>query len=63
MSAGIRLVVGILVGALVALVVYYVGTDITTFHREDLLWGIIALLVWAAIAWVFYTRGPRRVVP
>lgn len=60
MSAGARLVVGILIGALVALVVYYVGTDITQFRREGLLWGVIALLIWAAIAWVFYTHPYRR---
>lgn len=43
-------VIGIVVGAIVALIVYAVGTAITQFAHEDLIWGLIALLVWIFIA-------------
>lgn len=43
-------IIGIIVGALVALLVYAVGTAISTFANEGLIWGIIAILVWALIA-------------
>jgi Na+-driven multidrug efflux pump len=43
-------VVGIIVGAIVALIVYAVGVAITQFENEGLIWGLIALLIWAAIA-------------
>lgn len=49
-------IVGIVVGALVALVVYAVGTAITAFHHEGLVWGIIALLIWGAIAFGYNGR-------
>lgn len=42
-------IVGLVVGAIVALIVYAVGTAITQFRNEDLIWGLIALLVWGAI--------------
>ena len=46
--------IGILVGALVALVVYFVGTAITSFAHESLVWGVIAIILWIVIAtqWV-----------
>lgn len=43
-------VIGIVVGAIVALIVYAVGTAITHFAHGDLIWGLIALLVWLLIA-------------
>ena len=43
-------IIGIIIGAIVALIVYVVGTAITAFRHEDLVWGLIALLIWAAIA-------------
>lgn len=48
--------IGIIVGAIVALIVYAVGTAITSFTNEGLIWGLIALLIWIAIA----TRGDLR---
>lgn len=41
---------GIVIGGLVALFVYAVGTALTSFAREGLIWGIIAVIVWIAIA-------------
>lgn len=52
-------VVAIAVGALVALLVFAVGTAITTFANGGTIWGVIALLVWGAIA--FWWRPPRNV--
>lgn len=43
-------IVGLIVGAIVALIVYAVGTAITTFQNEGLIWGLAALLIWVAIA-------------
>lgn len=43
-------VIGIIVGAIVALIVYAVGTAITDFRNEDLIWGLIAILLWVVIA-------------
>lgn len=52
-------VVGLIVGALLALLVFAVGTAITEFENERLVWGIVAVLVWGAC-----TFGWRdRVVP
>lgn len=43
-------ITGIIIGAIVALIVYLVGNAITHFHHDDLIWGLIAILVWVAIA-------------
>jgi hypothetical protein len=43
-------ILGIVVGAIVALIVYAVGTAITSFAHGGLIWGLIALLVWLLIA-------------
>lgn len=51
--------VSIIVGALVALIVYVVGTAITHFQHEQLIWGIVAILVWILVA----TRGDRIRIP
>ena len=45
--------IGIIVGAIAALIVFAVGTAITDFRNEDLIWGLIALLIWV----VFIFRG------
>lgn len=42
-------VIGLIVGAICALIVYAVGVAITSFHNESLVWSLIALLVWGAI--------------
>lgn len=52
-------VVGLVVGAICALIVYAVGTEITEFRREDLIWGLIALLVWAAFTFGWRGRDFR----
>ncbi len=43
-------VISIIVGLLLAAVVYLVGTTITTFAREDLIWGLAAVLIFLAVA-------------
>jgi hypothetical protein len=50
----------ILLALLIAVVVYIVGTTITSFHQEGLVWGLIAALVFLAIA--FGDRHNRRVL-
>lgn len=55
-SNGARLALGIVVGAIVALIVYVVGTEITSFRREDLVWGLVAILVWLVVAAAFVGR-------
>lgn len=52
-------ILGIIVGAIVALIVYAVGTAITSFANEGLVWGLIALLVWLAVA----VRGDGYLTP
>jgi multisubunit Na+/H+ antiporter MnhE subunit len=51
-------IVGFIVGALLALLTVAVGTAITDFRNEGLIWGIIALLVWLFCTFVadFDTR-------
>jgi hypothetical protein len=53
-------IIGIIVGAIVALIVYVVGTAITNFAHEGLIWGLIALLIWAAIAFSWHDGRVRR---
>lgn len=54
--------IGIIVGAIIALIVYAVGTAITAFANEGLIWGLIALLIWLYFAfagdglWTRYRR-------
>lgn len=53
-------VVGLIVGAICALIVYGVGTAITEFRNEDLLWGLVALLVWAALTFNWHRVDAGR---
>lgn len=48
-------IVSILIGLLVAAIVYVVGTAITNFSQEDLIWGLTAVLVFLAVSF----RGHR----
>lgn len=48
-------IISIILGLLLAAIVYVVGTAITNFAREDLIWGLIAVLVFLVIAF----RGHR----
>ncbi len=51
-------IIGLIVGAIVALIVFSVGQAITEFENERLIWGLVALLVWGAIT--FSGRFDRR---
>ena len=50
-------IVGFVVGAICALILYAVGTAILDFEYEGLVFGLAALLLWAylTVAW----RGPE----
>lgn len=39
-------IVGFIVGAIFALILYAVGVEITEFENEGLVWGLGALLLW-----------------
>lgn len=42
--------IAILIGLLLAAIVYFVGTAITSFSSEGLIWGLVAVLVFLAVA-------------
>ncbi len=50
-------IVGFIVGAICALILYAVGTAIVDLESEGLIFGLAALLLWAylTLAW----RGPE----
>jgi membrane protein required for beta-lactamase induction len=50
-------VVGFVVGAVLAIIFFVVATALVVFAHSGLVFGLIALLIWAACA--FYWRGPR----
>jgi hypothetical protein len=56
----VRLAIGIVVGAIVALIVYIVGTEVAQFKREDLVIGLVALLVWFGVAYAIAVSPSRR---
>lgn len=43
-------IISIVVGLLLAAVVYVVGTAITNFRNEDLLWGLVAIVIFLVVA-------------
>ena len=43
-------IISIVVGLLLAAIVYVVGTAITHFAEEGLIWGLIAIVVFLAVA-------------
>lgn len=45
-----NLIFSILLGLLVAVIVHVVGTEITNFEHEGLIWGLIAILVFLVVA-------------
>lgn len=52
-------VVGLVVGAILALIVFGVGTAITSIRNEDLIWGLVALLVWGACTFGWDRARPQ----
>lgn len=50
-------IVGCVVGALVALLVYAVGTSLTDHRPWHTIWIVAALAVW--LACTFFWRGPE----
>lgn len=48
-------IISVIVGLLLAAIVYVVGTAITDFAQEDLIWGLTAVVVFLAVAF----RGNR----
>ncbi len=55
----VSLAISVLFGLLLAAVVYLIGTAITSFESEDLVWGLVAILVFLAVAFGNHTRGRR----
>lgn len=49
-------VVGFVVGAVCAIIFYVVATALVHFHESALVFGLVALLIWAAITF----RMPAR---
>lgn len=49
-------IVGFIVGAAVALIGYAVATALITFRHSDLVFGVIAILIWAYLT--FNWPGP-----
>lgn len=43
-------IISILIGLLLAAIVYVVGTAITSFAEEGLIWGLVAVVVFLAVA-------------
>jgi hypothetical protein len=43
-------VISILIGLLLAVVVYVVGTAVTHFAHADLIWGLVAVIIFIAVA-------------
>lgn len=53
--------IGIVVGGVVALIFYVIATSIITgLDREGLIVGLIALLVWAGLAYIIAGETGRR---
>lgn len=48
--------IGFFVGAIVAIVLVAVGPDILSFNHARLIFGLLALLIWAVLT--FNWRGP-----
>ncbi len=48
-------IISIILGLLLAAIVYVVGTAITNFAQEGLIWGLVAVVVFLAVAF----RGHR----
>lgn len=42
-------VVGFVVGAVCAIILFVVGTALVSFEREGLVFGLLALLLWALL--------------
>jgi hypothetical protein len=55
-----KLALAIVIGAIVALVVYFVGIEIVNHHREGLIVGLIALLVWLLVTLAVYREDRIR---
>lgn len=55
-------VVGFIVGAILALIFYVVATAIVVFNHSDLVFGLVALLIWGFFTFAWGgTFGARRV--
>jgi multisubunit Na+/H+ antiporter MnhE subunit len=52
-------VVGFIVGAICALIFYAVATALVTFANSGLVFGLAALLIWAALTLNWSGRGGR----
>lgn len=50
-------VVGFIVGAICAIIFYVVATALVTFRHDDLVFGLIALLIWGALTFAWPRRG------
>lgn len=50
--------VGFLIGAVCALVFYIVATALVAFNRSDLLFGLIAFMLWAGLTFAWPGRAP-----
>lgn len=53
----ISFIISIVLGLLLAAIVYAVGTAITQFAQEDLIWGLVAVLVFVGVAFNGQYRG------
>lgn len=54
-------IIGLIVGAVVAIIVYVVATALVVFQHSTLVFGLVALLIWAAITFGYPRTGlPRR---
>ncbi len=43
-------IISIILGLLLAAIVYVIGTAITNFAQEGLIWGLVAVVVFLAVA-------------
>lgn len=55
-------VTGFIIGAILAIIFFVVATALVVFQRSDLVFGLVALLIWGAFTFGYSGRsisGPR----
>jgi hypothetical protein len=50
---------GFIIGAVVAIIFYVVATALVSFGRSDLIFGLVALLIWGAFTFNYAGTWPR----
>lgn len=50
-------IIGFVIGAILALIFYGVATALVAFQNSSLVFGLVALLIWAAFTFGYAGRG------